>query len=117
MHSGARLPLLPMGTAMPAALIEMSAKGFGCVIVTAPDGRLAGIITDGDLRRHMGATLMAATVDAVMTRSPITIAPETLLAEALEIVETRKLGALIVCDGDRPVGLIHVHDLLRAGVL
>jgi arabinose-5-phosphate isomerase len=117
MHGGDRLPLLPTGTAMSAALIEMSAKGFGCVIVVAPDGRLAGIITDGDLRRHMGETLMTASVDAVMTRTPITIAPDTLLAEALEIVETRKLGALIVCADDRPIGLIHVHDLLRAGVL
>lgn len=115
MHSGERLPLVERGTQMAEALVVMSAKGFGCVLVTEAGGRLAGIITDGDLRRHMGADLLARPVDQVMTPAPKTVPPTLLVAEALEIVETRKIGALIVADGDRPVGLVHVLDLLRVG--
>ena len=115
MHSGDRLPLVSRGSKMADALVVMSAKGFGCVLVTEADGRLAGIITDGDLRRHMGADLIAQPVDAVMTPAPKTVAPSLLVAEALEIVETRKIGALIVAEGERPVGLVHVLDLLRVG--
>ncbi len=115
MHSGDRLPLVGRGTKMADALVVMSAKGFGCVLVTEADGRLAGIVTDGDLRRHMGADLLAQPVDTVMTPAPKTVPPSLLVAEALEIVETRKIGALIVAEGDRPVGLVHVLDLLRVG--
>jgi arabinose-5-phosphate isomerase len=92
-----------------------SEKSFGCVIVVAPDGLLAGIITDGDVRRHLSGDLLERSVEEVMTRDPITIAPDRLLAEALEIVETRKRGALIVVEERRPVGLVHYLDLLRAG--
>ena len=116
MHTGGRLPIVPLGTRMDAAIVEISAKGFGCVIVVASDGALAGIITDGDLRRHMSADLASLPVDAVMTANPRTIAPDDLLAKALAIQETSKITALIVKDGKRPVGLVHYLDLLRAGV-
>lgn len=116
MHVGEELPLVPADTGMTEALTVMTQKGFGCVVVTGGDGRLAGIFTDGDLRRHMGAGLMAQRIGDVMTRKPTVIAPDTLLAEALEIIETRKHGALIVVENERPAGIVHVLDLLRAGV-
>jgi arabinose-5-phosphate isomerase len=115
MHSGDGLPVVRTGTGMTDAIREMSAKGFGCVLVVDAGGALAGIITDGDLRRHMGPDLTARTVDEVMTRGPRTVPPDMLLAEALKIVETRKITSLIVSDGARPVGLVHVMDLLRIG--
>jgi arabinose-5-phosphate isomerase len=94
----------------------MSAKGFGCVIVEAPDGRLAGIVTDGDLRRNLRPDLESLPVEAVMTRTPRTVGPGALLAKALEIQETAKVTALVVVEDERPVGLVHYLDLLRAGV-
>jgi arabinose-5-phosphate isomerase len=115
MHTGERLPIVPVGTPMAQALNVQSEKSFGCVIVVNKDGTLAGIVTDGDVRRHMSGDLLERSVEEVMTPDPITIAPDRLLAEALEIVETRKKGALIVREGKRPVGLVHYLDLLRAG--
>ncbi|HMO27761.1 KpsF/GutQ family sugar-phosphate isomerase [Enterovirga sp.] len=116
MHRGERLPVVPLGTQMAEALVVQSEKGFGCVVVTDGSGELAGIVTDGDLRRHMGPGLVGKSVDAVMTRRPTTIEPDTLLGEALEIVESRKISTLVVVEGGRPVGIVHVLDLLRAGV-
>lgn len=115
MHQGERLPLVRSGSLMSDALVEMSAKGFGCVLVVDHTDQLAGIITDGDLRRHMAGDLLSRTVDAVMTRAPRSVDPGILVAEALEIVETHKIGALIVTDQQKPVGIVHVLDLLRAG--
>lgn len=115
MHSDDRLPLVPRGMKMSDALVVMSGKGFGCLLVTEADGRLAGIVTDGDLRRHMGPDLVGRSVESVMTPDPRTVPPTTLVAEALEIVETRQIGALIVAEAGRPMGLVHVLDLLRAG--
>lgn len=115
MHSGERMPVVPLGTAMSEAIVVQSEKGFGCVVVVDADGAVAGIVTDGDLRRHMGGDLLARTVDAVMTARPLTIPPDTLLVEALEMVESRKITALIVAEAGRPVGIVHVLDLLRAG--
>ncbi len=116
MHGGERLPLIGLGAPMTEAIVVQSAKGFGCVIVIDPDGGLAGLVTDGDLRRHMGEGLLGMRVDDVMTRDPAVIAPDTLLGEALEIVETRGISALVVVQGAYPVGIVHVLDLLRAGV-
>jgi arabinose-5-phosphate isomerase len=117
MHTGDRLPIAPLKTPMSQAILLISSKGFGCALVVEEDGRLAGIITDGDLRRHMGPDLMARTVDDVMTRGPTTVPPQLLVAEALEIVETRKIGALVVVEDERPVGLVHILDLLRIGAV
>lgn len=116
MHAGDAVPLLPLGTLMSEALVEMSAKGFGCVGIIDAQGQLAGIVTDGDLRRNMRSDLMSARVDDVMTRKPKTIAPVMLASEALEILNSSKITALIVTEGSRPVGILHLHDLLRAGV-
>ncbi|HEV2558132.1 MAG TPA: KpsF/GutQ family sugar-phosphate isomerase [Microvirga sp.] len=115
MHTGERLPVVPLGTSMADALVIHSEKSFGCAIVVDAEGDLAGIVTDGDIRRHMSGELLAQPVEAVMTATPLTIAPGMLVAEALEIIETTKKGALIVTEGRRPVGLVHVLDLLRVG--
>jgi arabinose-5-phosphate isomerase len=116
MHPGAAVPLIGRGAPMSEAIVEMSAKGFGCVAVVEASGRLAGVITDGDLRRHMRADLLQASVDAVMTASPKTIRPDQLASEALQLLNESKITALIVVEADRPVGIVHFHDLLRAGV-
>jgi arabinose-5-phosphate isomerase len=116
MHTGAAIPLKPLGTKMSEALVEMSSKGFGCIGIIDEGGYLAGIVTDGDLRRHMRPDLMTARVDEVMTKNPKTIGAKLLAGEALEILNTSKITALIVTDGKKPVGILHLHDLLRAGV-
>ena len=116
MHPGASVPLIARGAPMSEAIVEMSAKGFGCVAVTEPNGKLAGVITDGDLRRHMGAHLLQTPVDAVMTASPKTVRPDQLVGEALQLLNASKITALIVVEAGRPVGIVHFHDLLRAGV-
>jgi arabinose-5-phosphate isomerase len=101
---------------MSEAVVEMSAKGFGCVGITNADGRLLGIVTDGDLRRHMRPDLLEARVETVMTRNPKTVQPDQLASEALEIINSSKITALIVAEAGKPVGIVHFHDLLRAGV-
>ena len=94
----------------------MSAKGFGCVGITDDAGRLIGIITDGDLRRHMRPDLLEVLVEDVMTRGPNTVRPDQLAGEALEILNSLKRTVLFVVDGEHAVGILHMHDLLRAGV-
>jgi len=116
MHPGAAVPLIGRGSPMSEAIVEMSAKGFGCVAVVDHDGTLAGVITDGDLRRHMRNDLLQVPVDAVMTASPKTVRPDQLASEALQLLNASKITALIVIDANRPVGIVHFHDLLRAGV-
>ena len=116
MHPGAAVPLIRRGALMSEAIVEMSSKGFGCVAVTDAEGKLAGVITDGDLRRHMRGDLLQAPVDEVMTASPKTVRPDQLAGEALQLHNASKITALIVVDEERPVGIVHFHDLLRAGV-
>ena len=116
MHTGDAVPLASLGTRMSDALVEMTAKGFGCVGVTSGDGTLAGIITDGDLRRHMRPDLLAAKVEDVMTKSPKTLSGDQLVSEALEVLNSSKITAVIVVDTGKPAGIVHLHDLLRAGV-
>ena len=116
MHPDAALPLIRRGAPMSEAIVEMSAKGFGCVAVINPDGKLAGVVTDGDLRRHMRADLLQARVEEVMTAAPKTVRPDQLASEALQLLNASKITALIVVDDGRPVGIVHFHDLLRAGV-
>jgi arabinose-5-phosphate isomerase len=115
MHKGEGVPLAPLGTSMADAIVEMSAKGHGCVGITDRDGNLAGIITDGDLRRHMRPDLLDALVDDVMTRGPKTVRPDQIASEALEILNSSKVTVLMVAEAGKPVGLVHFHDLLRAG--
>jgi arabinose-5-phosphate isomerase len=116
MHKGDAMPLAQLGSRMGAAMVEISAKGFGCVGIIDGQGKLAGIITDGDLRRHMRPDLLEARVEDVMTASPKTISPGQLASEALEILNSSKITALMVEDAGKPVGIVHFHDLLRAGV-
>ncbi len=116
MHSGTRLPVIDVTATVSAAVAEISAKGFGCVMVIAADGSLAGIITDGDLRRKLRPDLMALNVTEVMSTQPRTVSPDTLLARALEIQESARITALVVAENGRPVGIVHYLDLLRAGV-
>ena len=119
MHDKAELPLAAPETGMDAAIIAMTARRFGCLGVQGQDGRLLGIITDGDLRRSLeaGNTLLSRTAAEVMTRAPRTVRPDTLAAEALHEMNTRAITILFVVDEEnRPVGILHIHDLLRAGV-
>ena len=116
MHTGEQLPLVDEDTPMSAALVTMTQKSFGCLGVTDAKGRLAGVITDGDLRRHMGADLLTARTAAIMTRKPKVVAPGMLASAALEVLNASRITALFVVDKGKPVGILHVHDLLRAGV-
>src|SRR6202049_785219 len=117
MHTGAAVPLVALGTRMSDAVVEMSTKSFGCVGITDPGGgALIGVITDGDLRRHMRPDLLDARGDQVMTRTPKTLRADQLASEALEVVNSSKITAAIVIDGGKPIGIVHLHDLLRAGV-
>jgi arabinose-5-phosphate isomerase len=116
MHEGAAVPLIRRGAPMSEAIVEMSAKGFGCVAVTDGNGKLAGVITDGDLRRHMRGDLLQAPVDEVMTASPKVVRPDQLASEALQLLNSSKITALVVVEAGRPVGIVHFHDLLRAGL-
>jgi arabinose-5-phosphate isomerase len=116
MHTGTAVPLIGRGAPMSEAIVEMSAKGFGCVAVTDGSGKLAGVITDGDLRRHMRVDLLEAPVDEVMTAAPKVVRPDQLASEALQLLNSSKITALVVVEQGRPVGIVHFHDLLRAGV-
>jgi arabinose-5-phosphate isomerase len=118
MHTGDAMPVKPLGAKMSEALVEMSTKGFGCVCIVDKAGDIAGIITDGDLRRHMRPDLMTADVDDVMTKNPRTILPGMLATEMLETINSSRpaVTVLIVAEGKKPVGIVHVHDVLRAGV-
>ena len=116
MHTGDELPLVASGTAMAEAILVMSRKGFGCVAVVADDGRLLGLITDGDLRRHLSSDLLAKSVDDVMTQAPKTVSRETLAMAALEMINASNITALMVAEDGLPLGIVHLHDLLRIGV-
>ena len=116
MHPGETMPLASVGTRMSEAIVEMSAKGFGCVGVIDKAGKLAGIVTDGDLRRHMRPDLLEARVEDVMTASPKTVRPDQLASETLDILNSSKITALFAVENGKPVGIVHLHDLLRAGV-
>ena len=114
MHAGERLPLGPLDMPMSQALVVMTEKSFGCIGIVDDAGRLAGIVTDGDLRRHMGDGLLSRSVGDIMTANPRTIGPNTLASAALATLQGR-ITALFVVDDGRPVGIVHVHDLLRMG--
>src|SRR5215471_13021321 len=116
MRTGADIPVKPAGTMMSDAVVEMSAKGLGCVCIVNGAGEVAGIITDGDLRRHMRPDLLTASVDDIMTKQPKTVPPSMLATEMLEVLNARKITTLIVTEANKPVGIVHLHDLLRAGV-
>ena len=117
MHRGDSLPLAKANEKMDEALITMTAKSLGCVGVIDGEGRLTGIITDGDLRRHMGGDLLDRTVSEIMTRNPKTIDAEALASEAVNLMNARKITTVFVLEDACPVGVVHIHDCLRAGVV
>jgi len=117
MHSGEEMPVVPLGTGMPEAIIELSRKRFGCVCVVDGEGRLAGIVTDGDLARNLHRNLGELTVDDVMTRGPKTIAPHMMASAAIGVLNDNNISALIVAEDGKPLGVVHFHDLLRIGVV
>ena len=119
MHDGTSMPLIDESASMPDALLIMTKKGFGVAGIVSSSGRLSGVITDGDLRRHMDG-LLDNNVSNVMTREPLTVAPEALAEEALALMNERKVTCLFVVEPDgngEAIGILHIHDCLRAGVL
>jgi len=117
MHVGDEIPLVSSAACMSEAILMMTAKSFGCAGICDPRGRLIGVITDGDLRRHMGEALLGKTVQEVMHRRPKAVAAAALAVDALGIMNRFAITSLFVVeDGDRPVGFLHMHDCLRAGV-
>jgi arabinose-5-phosphate isomerase len=117
MHTGDRVPLVRRGTSVPEAISTLSRKHFGCVGIMEDDGRLCGIVTEGDLARNLTRNLSELLVDDIMTRTPKTVKPNVLATAALAKLNQHSIGALIVIDDDnRPIGLVHFHDLLRIGV-
>jgi arabinose-5-phosphate isomerase len=109
MHSGDSMPLVGQGTSMHDAVLEMSAKRLGVVGVTGGDGELVGVITDGDLRRHIEQGLDHP-ASVFMTTDPKTVAPDTLVDEALTLFDEYRITTLFVVDGNKPVGVLHIHD-------
>ena len=115
MHQGDRIPVVAMGSALRDAISTLSKKRFGCVCIVDDAGRLAGIITDGDLARNLDKNLVGLVVDDIMTRTPKTIDPDMLTGEAIAILDENRISALVVVEHDKPVGIVHFHDLLRIG--
>ena len=116
MRQGDEIPLVGPNTAMTETLLVMTSKSAGCVGIVDGDGGLAGIITDGDLRRHIGGDMLSLDAGEVMTPAPKTIRPQALAAEALGRMNAAEITTLFVVENGKPVGLIHMHDCLRAGV-
>jgi arabinose-5-phosphate isomerase len=115
MRVGDQIPLVLTGTKMPEAVMTLSQKKVGCVCVVDGEGRLAGIFTDGDLARNLHRNLADTTVDEVMTRTPKTVEPQMFAGAAIALLNKHNISALVVAEGDRPVGVVHFHDLLRIG--
>ena len=117
MHAGDQMPLIGLDAPMGDALLEMTAKSFGVVGVTDEGGRLVGVITDGDLRRHMSADLINQKAADVMTPGGVTVQSNQIATEAVAIMNERGITALFCVDAGEPRGIVHIHDCLRAGVV
>ena len=116
MHTDEELPLVGPGISMADALIEMTAKSFGCAGIVDAKGKLEGVITDGDLRRHMSPELLSQNVNDIMTKEAKTIGPEMLASEAVGFMNANSITNVFVVEGGRAIGILHIHDCLRAGV-
>ena len=116
MHKGDQMPLIREDASVKDAVLVMTAKRFGCVGVVDAGGALVGVFTDGDLRRSMAPDLFIQPINAVMTRNPVTAPPTNLAGAGLELMNARTISALFITEGLTPVGILHLHDLLRAGV-
>lgn len=117
MHAGEDVPLVPLGLPLSQAIVEMTSKRFGVTGVVDKDGRLAGVVTDGDLRRAFRGGFVDRPVDEVMTRAPRTVAPDLLAQQVLALLNSVSITSVFVVEAGRPVGIVHIHDLLRAGVM
>ena len=111
------MPLARPETPMTEALVIMSKKSKGCIGLTDETGRLAGMITDGDIRRHSAEGLLAKTAGEIMNRTPVTVAPDMLASEAVNLLNQKKITSLFVVEGGKPVGIVHIHDFRKAGVV
>ena len=117
MHRGEEVPLVDQGISMDQAVLTITSKHFGCTGVTDAGGRLVGIVTDGDLRRHMSPDLMQKTAGEVMTADPMTVNPDIMASETLALMNERRITALFIVDrAGKPTGIVHMHDFLRTGV-
>jgi arabinose-5-phosphate isomerase len=116
MHQGDQVPVAMVGSGLRDAIVTLSKKRFGCVCIVDGGGRLAGIITDGDLARNLDRNLGGLVVDDIMTRTPKTVDPDSLSGEAIAILDENRISALVVVEDGKPVGIVHFHDLLRIGV-
>ena len=118
MHTGDEIPLVGEKEPMPRVLIAIAEHRFGCVGVVDRKGALAGIITDGDLRRHMGSDILERKAAEIMTRTPKVARPDQLAAEALALMNEKKITQLFVLDArsKKPAGILHIHDCVRAGL-
>ena len=117
MASGDDMPVVKQHTLMTEAVVEISGKGLGCVGIVDDNNKLIGLITDGDLRRHMNVNLLSSTVDEIMTRNPKTIPPNILAVEAVRLMNEKKITNFFVIDEQgHPLGLLHLHRCLQAGV-
>ena len=116
MHGGKELPLISKDASMGDALIEMTSKSFGVVGVTDAKGSLDGVVTDGDLRRNMNPELLNQKVSEIMTKGGVSASPDQLASEAVAIMNEHKITTLFIIQDAKPVGILHIHDCLRAGV-
>jgi arabinose-5-phosphate isomerase len=117
MHTGVELPLVSEDADMKHVLLEITAKSFGCAGVVAQDGMLTGVITDGDLRRHMEANILSRKASEVMTRGGVSITSHMLAVEALALMQSKSITSVFVVDDGKAVGIVHIHDCLRAGII
>jgi arabinose-5-phosphate isomerase len=117
MHSGERMPLCNADAPMSHCLLVMTEKSFGCLGILASDGSLCGLITDGDLRRNMRPDLLSLPASAIMTQSPKVIAAEVFASDALALMNAQKITSLFIVEDGKPTGIIHIHDLLRLGIV
>ena len=116
MHTGQEMPILDENSNMQALLLEMTSKRLGCVGFINQTGDLTGILTDGDLRRCLSSKILEEKAIDLMTRNPKTVSPNAMTAEALKIMHDKKITNLFVLEGKKPIGVIHIHDLLNNGV-
>ena len=116
MHARDDVPVVGLNTTIPETIKVMSGSGFGCVLIVDEANKLEGIITDGDIRRHLGPALMERKAAEVMTAGPQSVEPGTMVGKAMEIMNSNKITALPVCERGRLMGLVHMHDLLKIGL-
>jgi arabinose-5-phosphate isomerase len=117
MRSGKDLPIVKESDKMSDIIIEISNKSLGCAIVTDSKNQVSGIITDGDLRRHMSDNLLSQTAKEIMSKNPILISQNSLALEAVNIMQDKKITSIFVQENQQPIGVIHIHDCFKAGIL